>query len=238
MSHFDYLMATRDKHEMARLLVETAKENAALRDQVGAAKHELFWLQATLTEKGPAMSQELNIEAERELFEPWYTGKFGKPDRLGDTDQYRSDHAQGFWMAWQASASARRATVPAAQQAGWVSVGEAYLAPGSLNRTMATFSYDDVKPGAELYIGAPAEAPNFCPRCGKRPAADSVHTCTPSAEAASVPKLTGDELRAIVRKAHADGSDGTSPQEYVHAGWDAAIRALQGKPEAAKGGEA
>ncbi len=43
MSFLDHLLATRTKEELARMLVQTAKENAALRDKVGELKHTIFW---------------------------------------------------------------------------------------------------------------------------------------------------------------------------------------------------
>ncbi len=43
MGFLDHLMATRTKEELARMLMQTAKENAALRDKVGELKHALFW---------------------------------------------------------------------------------------------------------------------------------------------------------------------------------------------------
>lgn len=46
MSLYNHLLATRTKEDLAKELVATAKENAALRDQVDALKHEVFWLRA------------------------------------------------------------------------------------------------------------------------------------------------------------------------------------------------
>jgi hypothetical protein len=72
-------------------------------------------------------------------------------------------------------------------------VGEAYLMPGSLNRTMATFSYDDdVKPGAKLYISAPIEAPN-CGAC-RGDGSTCATACKLAAESPTVaPSLTPHE---------------------------------------------
>jgi hypothetical protein len=39
-----HLLATRTPLQLAKELAATAKENAALRDQLHAAKHEIFWL--------------------------------------------------------------------------------------------------------------------------------------------------------------------------------------------------
>lgn len=44
MSFYHHLLDTRTKEDLARLLVDTAKENAALRDEAGRLRHELFWL--------------------------------------------------------------------------------------------------------------------------------------------------------------------------------------------------
>lgn len=47
-------------------------------------------------------------QSEREQFEAWYTPKYGKPARLGDSDQYHMGSAQGAWQAWQARAALAR----------------------------------------------------------------------------------------------------------------------------------
>lgn len=44
MSLYSWLLDHRTKEELARQLVATAKENAALRDQVGALETEIFWM--------------------------------------------------------------------------------------------------------------------------------------------------------------------------------------------------
>lgn len=43
MSHLDHLMDARTKLELAKMLVQTAKENAALRDKVDELQHKIFW---------------------------------------------------------------------------------------------------------------------------------------------------------------------------------------------------
>jgi hypothetical protein len=44
MSSFvDHLLETRTPLELARMLVQTARENAALRDKVSELQHALFW---------------------------------------------------------------------------------------------------------------------------------------------------------------------------------------------------
>lgn len=42
---------------------------------------------------------------EREAFEAWHAERWGKPFRLGQTDQYKMDSSQGKWQAWQARAA-------------------------------------------------------------------------------------------------------------------------------------
>ena len=52
MSFVDHLYQTRTPLELAKLAVQVAKENATLRDQVDALKHELFWMKIQI-EKEP-----------------------------------------------------------------------------------------------------------------------------------------------------------------------------------------
>jgi cell division protein FtsB len=44
VSLVDFLFAERTKLELAKELAQTAKENAALRNQVHALEHEIFWM--------------------------------------------------------------------------------------------------------------------------------------------------------------------------------------------------
>lgn len=44
MSLVDYLLENRTPLELAKELAKTAKENAALRDQVHALEHQVFWM--------------------------------------------------------------------------------------------------------------------------------------------------------------------------------------------------
>ena len=44
MNLYAWLLAHRTKEELARELVETAKENAALRNKAGALETEIFWM--------------------------------------------------------------------------------------------------------------------------------------------------------------------------------------------------
>lgn len=46
MSLYNFLMANRNKEDLAKELVATAKENAALRDRVDELSTELFWMKA------------------------------------------------------------------------------------------------------------------------------------------------------------------------------------------------
>ncbi len=45
MSFVDHLLESRTPLELAKLLVQTAKENVALKDQIDALKHQIFWLE-------------------------------------------------------------------------------------------------------------------------------------------------------------------------------------------------
>jgi len=45
----------------------------------------------------------------RSKFEAWYTPLFGEVSLLGDSGQYRSNHAQGLWCAWKAALAAHPA---------------------------------------------------------------------------------------------------------------------------------
>jgi hypothetical protein len=53
MSLVDHLLASRTPLELAKLAASEAKDNARLRDELSAAKHELFWMKVA----------ELNSEA-------------------------------------------------------------------------------------------------------------------------------------------------------------------------------
>lgn len=46
MSLYNFLLDTRTKEELAKLLVATAKENASLKDEAHIAQTELFWIKA------------------------------------------------------------------------------------------------------------------------------------------------------------------------------------------------
>ena len=46
MSLFNFLMANRTKDELAKELAAAAKDNARLRDELHAARTELFWMKA------------------------------------------------------------------------------------------------------------------------------------------------------------------------------------------------
>lgn len=52
MSLVDYLFTNRTPMDLAKELARTAHENAALRDKLGAAELELFWMKAA--EREPA----------------------------------------------------------------------------------------------------------------------------------------------------------------------------------------
>ena len=52
MSLVDHLLATRTKLELAKELAKTAKENAELKDRLGAAELEIFWMKAKERENG------------------------------------------------------------------------------------------------------------------------------------------------------------------------------------------
>jgi len=68
------------------------------RDARGAA--------ATLAKQVPAQEQSIpNTADERAAFEAWHAEWWGKPFRLGQTDQYKMDSSQGKWLAWQARAA-------------------------------------------------------------------------------------------------------------------------------------
>lgn len=43
VSFTDHLCETKTKLELAKMLVQVAKENAALRDRVGELTHRIFW---------------------------------------------------------------------------------------------------------------------------------------------------------------------------------------------------
>jgi hypothetical protein len=45
MSLVEHLLETRTPLELAKLLAQTAKENAALKDEVDALKHTIFWME-------------------------------------------------------------------------------------------------------------------------------------------------------------------------------------------------
>jgi hypothetical protein len=46
MTLYDHLLATRTKEDLARMLAQEAKANAALKDRISELKVELFWLLA------------------------------------------------------------------------------------------------------------------------------------------------------------------------------------------------
>lgn len=51
MSLYNHLITTRTKEQLAKELAALAHENAALRDQVDALKHEVFWLRVAERDK-------------------------------------------------------------------------------------------------------------------------------------------------------------------------------------------
>lgn len=42
----------------------------------------------------------MEVPNERQAFEAWHEKRWGKPFRLGQTDQYKLDSSQGKWQAW------------------------------------------------------------------------------------------------------------------------------------------
>lgn len=49
---------------------------------------------------------------ERAAFEEWHAERWGRPFRLGQTDQYKMDSSQGKWLAWKARAERGGCTCP------------------------------------------------------------------------------------------------------------------------------
>lgn len=62
-----------------------------------------------------ALTQPLQQEGgkdERAVFEEWHAERWGRPFRLGQTDQYKMDSSQGKWLAWKARAERGGCTCP------------------------------------------------------------------------------------------------------------------------------
>jgi|GEM_PF-6547434 len=53
MALVEYLLSSRTPLELAKELAQHAKENAALRDRVGALETELFWLKVAERKEKP-----------------------------------------------------------------------------------------------------------------------------------------------------------------------------------------